>query len=105
MAPKFTPVAMFAIVAVFGALTSSCDRAGVAKEQTVELPAIRYEDHVWAGGVPPPAGELRNPHAGDADGAKNGERLFASMSCDGCHGGSGSGWVGPSLSDGRWRYG
>jgi cytochrome c len=27
------------------------------------------------------------------------------MNCDGCHGGGGSGWVGPSLIDGRWRYG
>ena len=27
------------------------------------------------------------------------------MNCDGCHGGGGSGWVGPSLADGRWRYG
>lgn len=27
------------------------------------------------------------------------------MNCDGCHGGDGSGWVGPSLADGRWRYG
>jgi cytochrome c551/c552 len=27
------------------------------------------------------------------------------MNCDGCHGGAGSGWVGPSLADGRWRYG
>jgi cytochrome c oxidase cbb3-type subunit 3 len=33
------------------------------------------------------------------------EKLFASMNCDGCHGGGGSGWVGPSLADGRWRYG
>ena len=27
------------------------------------------------------------------------------MNCDGCHGGGGTGWVGPSLVDGRWRYG
>src|SRR2546429_9648574 len=27
------------------------------------------------------------------------------MNCDGCHGGDGSGWVGPNLADGRWRYG
>ena len=27
------------------------------------------------------------------------------MSCDGCHGGGALGWVGPSLVDGRWRYG
>lgn len=27
------------------------------------------------------------------------------MNCDGCHGGGAIGWVGPSLADGRWRYG
>src|SRR3989449_8312097 len=30
--------------------------------------------------------------------------LFRS-NCDGCHGGGAVGWVGPSLVDGRWRYG
>jgi mono/diheme cytochrome c family protein len=27
------------------------------------------------------------------------------MNCDGCHGAGALGWVGPSLVDGRWRYG
>jgi cytochrome c oxidase cbb3-type subunit 3 len=27
------------------------------------------------------------------------------MNCDGCHNPGGVGWVGPSLADGRWRYG
>ena len=27
------------------------------------------------------------------------------MNCDGCHGAGATGWVGPSLADGRWRYG
>ena len=31
--------------------------------------------------------------------------LFAAMNCDGCHGGGAVGFVGPSLIDGRWRYG
>ena len=35
----------------------------------------------------------------------DGEKIFSSMNCDGCHGGDGSGWVGPNLADGRWRYG
>ena len=34
-----------------------------------------------------------------------GATLFGSMNCDGCHGGGAIGWVGPSLVDGRWRYG
>jgi cytochrome c oxidase cbb3-type subunit 3 len=31
--------------------------------------------------------------------------MFAAMNCDGCHGGDALGWVAPSLSDGRWRFG
>ena len=27
------------------------------------------------------------------------------MNCNGCHGEDAAGWVAPSLSDGRWRYG
>lgn len=34
-----------------------------------------------------------------------GGELFARMNCDGCHGVGAVGWVGPSLVDGRWRYG
>ena len=49
--------------------------------------------------------ELNNPLRGDQAAAKNGEALFSAMNCDGCHGGGASGWVGPSLADGRWRYG
>jgi cytochrome c551/c552 len=70
-----------------------------------EPPSIRYEAHVWAAGIAPPAGELHNPHSGDVESAKAGEKLFTAMNCDGCHGDAGSGWVGPSLADGRWRYG
>ena len=49
--------------------------------------------------------ELTNPHNADPAVAKKGALLFAAMNCDGCHGGDASGWVGPSLSDRRWRYG
>jgi cytochrome c oxidase cbb3-type subunit 3 len=68
-------------------------------------PAIVYEAHLAAGGAAPAGGTLRNPHAADAAVAKSGALLFTAMNCDGCHGGGGSGWVGPSLADGRWRYG
>ena len=47
---------------------------------------------------------MANPFRGDARSAAEGKQLFSSMNCDGCHGG-GEGWVAPSLSDGRWRYG
>jgi len=68
-------------------------------------PGIRYEAHVPAGGQVPPAIEIKKPGEFTSDGAKAGEGLFAAMNCDGCHGGGAPGWVGPSLIDGRWRYG
>src|SRR2546423_9686102 len=48
---------------------------------------------------------MTNPFHGDQPSAKDGERIFVAMNCDGCHGGGATGWVGPSLVDGRWRYG
>src|SRR5579863_7510337 len=94
-------------------IMSSCNRGPSAgtpartagSDQAAALPAIRYADHIWAGGVPPPAGQISNTQVNPAQSAVDGEKLFASMNCDGCHGGGGSGWVGPSLADGRWRYG
>ena len=68
----------------------------------------RLEARVVAGGVAPPAGAapaLANPFRGDRQSAAEGERTFGAMNCDGCHGGGAVGWVGPSLRDGRWRYG
>ena len=78
----------------------------VACRQTASLPpAIRYDAHVSAGGAVPPAGSMTNPFRGDQPSAKEGEGIFVAMNCDGCHGGGAVGWVGPSLVDGRWRYG
>jgi mono/diheme cytochrome c family protein len=68
-------------------------------------PTVRYEQHIAAGAVQPPADSLRNPFSAEKKSATEGEKLFSSMNCDGCHGGGATGWVGPSLSDGRWRYG
>ena len=68
-------------------------------------PAVRYDQHVSAGGIAPLGTNPVNPFTGQKTSAAEGERLFSSMNCDGCHGGGATGWVGPSLSDGRWRYG
>jgi cytochrome c oxidase cbb3-type subunit III len=48
---------------------------------------------------------MSNPLARDSGAAIEGEKIFGAMNCDGCHGGGALGWVGPSLVDGRWRYG
>ena len=57
-----------------------------------------------AGGILPPAGELKNPFA-DTVSVKLGGLLLGAFKCAGCPGGGGRGWGGPSLVDGRWRYG
>ena len=46
-----------------------------------------------------------NPYARQQDAVKIGESLFNRYNCDGCHGDGAAGSVGPSLADGRWRYG
>lgn len=79
--------------------------AAGAAQPAAPLAAIAYEAHLAAGGIVPAGGVVRNPHAGDAAVARNGAQLFTAMNCDGCHGTDASGWVGPSLADGRWRYG
>ena len=84
---------MFAMLAVV-ACADRRPAAGsdsVAQEATVALA--------------PSADSLRNPYAGQQQSAEEGGKLFSSMNCDGCHGGGAVGFVGPSLSDGRWRYG
>ncbi|MBV8495929.1 MAG: c-type cytochrome [Gammaproteobacteria bacterium] len=76
-----------------------------AQQPGATVPAVLYEAHLEAGGLPPPGATLRNPHDGDKAVAHSGELLFQTMSCDGCHGAGAAGFVGPNLGDGRWRYG
>jgi mono/diheme cytochrome c family protein len=67
--------------------------------------SVRYPDHVAAGGSQPPGVELKNPITSDSTVVADGAKIFSAMNCDGCHGAGATGWVGPSLVDGRWRYG
>jgi cytochrome c oxidase cbb3-type subunit 3 len=89
------------------ALLVSCTQQSSppAQKPSAPRPAIAYEAHLAAGGIVPAGALLRNPHEGDAAVVRSGALLFTAMNCDGCHGGGGAGWVGPSLADGRWRYG
>jgi mono/diheme cytochrome c family protein len=68
-------------------------------------PSVRPSERIFAGGIVPPAGRLGNPMPENAQTAAQGAKLFTSMNCDGCHGGGAVGWVGPSLTARRWRYG
>lgn len=68
-------------------------------------PAVRHEERVFAAGLEPTIAPFTNPVASNKKTIAEGEKLFNSMNCDGCHGGGATGWVGPSLIAGRWRYG
>ena len=77
----------------------------VPAQQRTAPPAVSYDQHVDAGGTAPPAGTLENPFNSDKQAAEDGGKLFSSFNCDGCHGGGALGAEGPSLADGRWKYG
>jgi mono/diheme cytochrome c family protein len=91
-----TPVLMLAL------LIGATD---LATAQRTAPPSVRYDEHVQAGGNPPPGGAMKNPLKDNKQAAEAGGKLFSAFNCDGCHGGGAVGYVGPSLADGRWRYG
>jgi cytochrome c oxidase cbb3-type subunit III len=67
---------------------------------------VSHVDHVQPGGVARPRGmALRNPYEGNASALATGAKLYVSYNCIDCHGGDGSGAMGPSLADGRWHFG
>ena len=81
------------------------ERGAAAGRDGSVPPSVRYVQHLAAGGIAPRGDTLANPFSKDGKSAAEGEKLFNAMNCDGCHGGGAVGWVGPSLIDGRWRYG
>ncbi len=94
---------VIALIAAAVVSTSGCKSKGDANSQAGGGGFVP-QDRIPAGGVVPAANALSaarpaklNPEAGG--------NLFSAMNCDGCHGGGAVGWVGPSLVDGRWRYG
>lgn len=85
--------------ALLFAIGCAGEKAAPPDTESTAIPAsVRYDQQIFAD-------SLRNPYAGQARSATEGEKLFSSMNCDGCHGGGATGWVAPSLNDGRWRYG
>jgi cytochrome c len=82
--------------------------AGCKARESANAPAdgaaFHAGERIPAGGVVPPANALSAPRPAKLN-PDAGANLFSSMNCDGCHGGGAVGWVGPSLVDGRWRYG
>ncbi len=99
------PVALLCIVIALA--TGACSKKTPATKADAQAPPPGFwpEAHVAAGGVVPPAANITSSKSGSRENVAAGGNLFASMNCDGCHGGGATGWVGPSLIDGRWRYG
>jgi cytochrome c oxidase cbb3-type subunit 3 len=91
-----------AVPASILAATMSCSGPDTADSAP---PAGQTNDRVFAGGVAPDGAAIENPFEDDAQSITEGERLFGAMNCAECHGGPPVGFVGPSLVDGRWRYG
>ncbi len=53
-----------------------------------------------------PKGKIVNPFdPANPEDAKSGHTVFMETSCNGCHGGTGGGGMGPPLSNKRWVYG
>jgi mono/diheme cytochrome c family protein len=53
-----------------------------------------------------PKGQLKNPYnESQADILAQGERLYMSYGCNGCHGGGGGGGMAPPLTNDVWIYG
>ena len=96
---------MLVLLAAASSVRSETAAAPSADQAKTVPPSVRHPGHIEAGHRPPPAGVLTNPFKGDKATADTGASLFASMNCDGCHGGGATGFAAPSLADGRWRYG
>jgi mono/diheme cytochrome c family protein len=68
---------------------------------------VDHPQHIQLGRTTPNANALRltNPLENDPQLRAVGSQLYHSYNCIDCHGMDGSGAMGPSLADGRWRYG
>ena len=93
------------MLALIACARGAPDAGGSGAAEGPAASAVLYSQHIPAGGTFPSGDSLLNPYSGAQKSAAEGEKLFSSMNCDGCHGGGAVGFVGPSLSDGRWRYG
>ncbi|XSG81035.1 MAG: c-type cytochrome [Methyloligella sp. ZOD6] len=51
-------------------------------------------------------GQLKNPYADDPESvAEEGHKIYMGLGCNGCHGGTGGGGMGPPLTNPIWVYG
>jgi cytochrome c oxidase cbb3-type subunit III len=103
-----TPPATATVTPVAGAPVSADRRrqsaAQVSSGSAPEL--VAHPENIQAGlPAQQPLRALSNPREHDPRAIEEGKQLFVSYNCADCHGGEGSGGMGPSLQDGRWHFG
>ena len=100
--------ASFAFIAVAALVAGACNREerhSRAKPIGETVPAGESPDTIWPGGTVP---QTLDPRAAlyddNAPAISQGQQLFTSMNCVGCHS-HGGGGMGPPLMDDKWIYG
>ncbi len=99
------PAFLLAFVALVGCRPESQQRPAARTPATSATPAgiVIHPRHIQAGARLSP--DSSPPAPPDTQAIRMGLALFNSYNCDGCHSDGAAGAVGPSLADGRWRYG
>jgi mono/diheme cytochrome c family protein len=93
-----------AIICLAAAGTAYTLRSAMAADapKPVDYASVKPADLV----ANTPKGQLKNPYKdSQADIVAQGEHLFLSYSCNGCHGGGGGGGMCPALTNDTWVYG
>ena len=94
------------IVELFAAMMALATLVSASAEDTHATPIDYTEISPLDLVKSTPKGKLVNPYKDtQADIVAQGERLFQSYSCGGCHGGGGGGGMGPPLTNDIWIYG
>lgn len=88
-------------------VTAPAPAATSARPLPDSLRFVDHPQHIQLGRTAPNPKALRltNPLESDPQVKTVGSQLYHSYNCIDCHGMDGSGAMGPSLADGRWRFG
>jgi cytochrome c oxidase cbb3-type subunit 3 len=107
MARELKQLALQLVVAIGVAVAGGCKRE--ERSFRVETPSadattnVRLTDLVP--GPPTTAPTAPNDYEENAYAIAQGQTLYMSFNCAGCHSAGGGGDIGPALIDGQWRYG
>jgi len=90
------------LLSAVSAVVHILETAIAAEQPKVDLTSTKPADLVSKTAK----GQLKNPYADtQADVVAQGEHLFLSYGCNGCHGGGGGGGMCPPLTNDTWVYG